>query len=48
MDEQFEVIEKAIGPVIEIEERVPVWRMPATFYRNKWAKRTDSANISNK
>ena len=34
MDEQFEVIEKAIGPVIEIEERVPVWRMPATFARD--------------
>ena len=34
MDDQFEVIKKAIGPVIEIEERVPVWRMPTKFVRN--------------
>lgn len=31
MSQEFEVIEKAIGPVIEIEEFVSVWRMPATF-----------------
>jgi len=31
MSDEFEVIEKAIGPVIEIEERVAVWRMPSTF-----------------
>jgi len=31
---EFEIIEKEIGPVIEIEERVPVWRMPATFGRD--------------
>ena len=34
MSNEFEIIEKAIGPVIEIEERVPVWRMPATFGRD--------------
>lgn len=34
MSEQFTVIEKAIGPVIEIEENVPVWKMPATFGRD--------------
>lgn len=34
MANEFEVIEKAIGPVIEIEEFVPVWRMPATFGRD--------------
>lgn len=34
MANEFEVIEKALGPVIEIEERVPVWRMPATFGRD--------------
>jgi effector-binding domain-containing protein len=32
--DQFEVIEKAIGPVIEIEESVSMWRMPATFARD--------------
>ena len=34
MTNEFEIIDKAIGPVIEIEERVPVWRMPATFGRD--------------
>ena len=34
MTDQFEVIEKTIGPVIEIEECVSVWRMPATFTRD--------------
>lgn len=34
MSDQFEVIEKAIGPVVEIEERASVWRMPATFSRD--------------
>jgi hypothetical protein len=34
MTDQFEVIEKTIGPVIEIEECVSVWRMPATFARD--------------
>lgn len=34
MTNKFEVVEKAIGPVIEIEESVPVWRMPATFGRD--------------
>ena len=31
MADEFEVVEKALGPVVEIEERIPVWRMPATF-----------------
>lgn len=30
----FEVIEKAIGAVIEIEEYAKVWRMPAVFGRD--------------
>lgn len=34
MADGFEVVEKAIGPVIEIEERVPVWRMPSVFGRD--------------
>jgi len=34
MSHDFEVIEKAIGPVIELEECVPMWRMPATFGRD--------------
>ena len=34
MSNKFEVIEKALGPVVEIEERIPVWRMPATFGRD--------------
>ena len=34
MSNTFEIIEKAIGPVIEIEERVGVWRMPVTFGRD--------------
>ena len=34
MADQFEVVEKTIGPVVEIEERVKVWRMPATFTRD--------------
>ena len=31
MADEFEVVEKAIGPVIEIEESIPVWRMPTPF-----------------
>ena len=34
MAENFEIINQSIGPVIEIEERVPVWKMPATFGRD--------------
>lgn len=34
MDNDFTIIEKAIGPVIEIEERSTVWRMPSTFARD--------------
>ncbi len=34
MAEEFEIIEKAIGPVVEIEECIPVWRMPAIFGRD--------------
>ena len=34
MIDEFEIIEKTIGPVIEIEENVCVWRMPATFARD--------------
>lgn len=34
MTGQFEVVEKTIGPVIEIEERASVWRMPVTFARD--------------
>lgn len=34
MSNEFEVIEMALGSVIEIEEHVPVWRMPATFGRD--------------
>jgi effector-binding domain-containing protein len=34
MANQFGVVEKTIGPVIEIEECVSVWRMPATFTKD--------------
>ena len=34
MTQTFEIIEKAIGPVIEIEEYIKVWRMPSTFGRD--------------
>lgn len=34
VDNDFTVIEKTLGPVVEIEERIPVWRMPATFGRD--------------
>jgi len=34
MDNAFEIIDKAFGPVIEIEERTAVWRMPSTFGRD--------------
>ena len=34
MDNEFEVIEKVIGPAIEIEERILLWHMPATFSRD--------------
>jgi effector-binding domain-containing protein len=32
--EEIEIIEKEIGDVIEIEERVPVWKMPSVMSRN--------------
>jgi effector-binding domain-containing protein len=32
--EQFEILEKEIGPVVEIEETVKVWQMPKTFGRD--------------
>jgi len=32
--EAFEVVEKEIGPVVEIEEKVKVWQMPKTFGRD--------------
>ena len=31
---KFEIVEKSIGPAIEIEEKTQVWRMPATFGRD--------------
>ena len=34
MANDFEIVEKAIGPAIQIEECVPVKRMPATFGRD--------------
>jgi len=34
MDNTFEIVEKTIGPVVEIEERVAMWRMPSTFGRD--------------
>jgi len=34
MTNEFEIVEKIIGPAIEIEEKIPVWRMPATFGRD--------------
>lgn len=34
MSNEFAIVERAIGPVIEIEERVAQWRMPATFARD--------------
>ncbi len=34
MMDRFSIVEKAIGPVIEIEECVKMWRMPATFSRD--------------
>ena len=34
MIHEFEVVEKAIGPVIEIEECIKTYRMPATFARD--------------
>ena len=48
MPQEFEIIEKAIGPVIEIEEQAKVWSMPATFgeitnvLRNIWPQTTRS------
>jgi len=32
--EEFKVVEKEIGPVVEIEEKVKVWQMPKTFGRD--------------
>jgi effector-binding domain-containing protein len=48
MDNQFEIIEKAIGPVIEIEERVAMWRMPSTFGRDykRIAEYLDSQGVT--
>ena len=34
MANEFEIIEKTLGSVVEVEERIPVWRMPATFGRD--------------
>ncbi len=34
MAEDFEVVTKAIGTVVEIEEFVPIWKMPVTFGRD--------------
>jgi len=34
MTEEFEILEKEIGPVVEIEENVKVWQMPKTFGRD--------------
>ena len=34
MTNKYEIVEKSIGPAIEIEEKIPVWRMPATFGRD--------------
>lgn len=34
MSTEFEIIEKEIGAVIEVEERVAMWRMPSTFGRD--------------
>lgn len=34
MPNEFEIIDKSLGCVVEIEECVPVWRMPATFGRD--------------
>lgn len=34
MSADFEVISKSMGSVVEIEEFVPVWKMPATFGRD--------------
>jgi effector-binding domain-containing protein len=34
MGVRFEIIEKEFGPVIEIEEQVSIWKMPATFGRD--------------
>ena len=32
--ETFEILEKEIGPVVEIEENIKVWQMPKTFGRD--------------
>ncbi len=32
--EKFEILEKEIGPTVEIEEKVKVWQMPKTFGRD--------------
>ncbi len=34
MTDEIEIVEKTFGSVIEIEERIPVWRMPAAFGRD--------------
>ena len=34
MTDAYKVTERAIGPVIEIEEHAPVWRMPGIFGRD--------------
>lgn len=32
--DDIEIIEKEIGDVIEIEERVPVWKMPSVMSKD--------------
>ncbi len=34
MSERFEIVEKEIGPVIEIEEQAFMWKMPAVFAKD--------------
>jgi len=34
MEEKFSVIDKSLGHVIQIEEFVPVWKMPMTFTKD--------------
>ena len=34
MDSEFEVLEKTLGPVVEIEERISVRHMPDAFGRD--------------
>jgi effector-binding domain-containing protein len=34
MEPEFETVEKEIGHVLEIEERIPMWKMPSTMGRD--------------